>query len=151
MSDAVGPAPAGAPAAAAPPARKRIEVAVGVMRRADGAVLLTQRPEGKPYSGWWEFPGGKLEAGESVQAALARELEEEVGVRIAGVPQPLMTVEHDYTHAHVRLLVCVVDRWDGEPYGREGQALSWQRMDAIEVAPLLPAAVPIIEKLRTTA
>ena len=126
--------------------RVPVEVAVGVLRRADGALLFAQRPEGKPYAGWWEFPGGKLETGETVEHALARELLEELGVTIES-SEPLTVVEFSYPHARVRLHFRCVDRWRGEPQSREGQALSWQQPHRMTVAPLLPASIPVIEAL----
>ncbi len=117
-------------------------VAVGVMLDAQGRFLLAQRPEGKPYAGYWEFPGGKLEAGETVEAALARELEEELGVRIHG-SAPWRVLEHDYPHAYVRLFFHKITQWDGVPTGREGQAFFWADTP-VTITPLLPAAEPII-------
>jgi 8-oxo-dGTP diphosphatase len=125
--------------------RRITDVAVGVMLRADGSFLLAQRPAGKPYEGYWEFPGGKLEPSESVADALARELHEELGVTIADC-EPWHVLEHDYPHAYVRLFFCKVTRWSGEPIGREGQAFSWQTRP-VDVRPLLPAAMPAIDWL----
>ncbi|WP_428851731.1 NUDIX domain-containing protein [Imbroritus primus] len=119
------------------------EVAVGVVVRADGSFLLGQRPVGKPYEGYWEFPGGKLEAGESVEAALARELKEELDIDMRAC-EPWRTLEHDYPHAYVRLYFCKVTAWDGEPRGMEGQAVTWQTLP-VNVAPLLPAAQPVLD------
>lgn len=121
------------------------EVAVGVLVTTDGRYLLAQRPAGKPYEGYWEFPGGKLEPGESVEAALARELHEELGI-VVTESHRWHTLEHDYPHAYVRLYFCKVTQWTGEPHGREGQAFSWQRLPA-EVSPLLPATIPVLEWL----
>jgi 8-oxo-dGTP diphosphatase len=124
-----------------------VDVAVGVVLRADGAVLIGQRVPGKPYAGWWEFPGGKLEAGESVAEALARELHEELGLDdVRSVPWVVR--RHVYPHATVRLFFRRVLDWRGEPQSREGQALVWQRPEAIDVAPLLPAAIAPIGWLR---
>jgi 8-oxo-dGTP diphosphatase len=125
--------------------RKITAVGVGVMMRPNGGFLLAQRPEGKPYQGYWEFPGGKLEPGESVEAALARELHEELGITIGDCTQ-WRVLEHDYPHAYVRLFFCKVTQWSGELAGREGQALRWQT-GAVDVAPLLPAALPVIDWL----
>jgi 8-oxo-dGTP diphosphatase len=124
-----------------------IDVAVGVVVRGDGAVLLGQRPAGKPYAGWWEFPGGKLEAGESVADALARELHEELGLDVLE-SSPWVVRGHAYPHATVRLWFRRVRRWRGEPRPREGQALAWRPADAIGVAPLLPASIAPIGWLR---
>jgi 8-oxo-dGTP diphosphatase len=134
-----------------PTARPITEVAVGVLMRADGHYLLAQRPDGKPYAGYWEFPGGKLEAGESVEAALARELREELGIDIdMAACTRWHTLEHDYPHAYVRLHFCKVTAWRGEPHGCEGQALAWQTLPAT-VAPLLPATLPVLEWLAMAA
>lgn len=123
------------------------EVAVGVLVQADGRFLLAQRPAGKPYAGYWEFPGGKLEAGESVEAALQRELHEELGITIQNCTH-WKVLEHDYPHAYVRLFFCKVTAWTGEIEGREGQAFSWQALP-VQVEPLLPATIPVVEWLRT--
>ena len=124
-----------------------VDVAVGVLMRADGAVLFGQRPVGKPYAGWWEFPGGKLEPGESVEPALVRELREELGIALRD-SWPWVVREHVYPHAHVRLHFRRIVAWTGEPRGREGQALAWRLPAAIDLAPLLPAAIPVIGWLR---
>lgn len=133
-----------------PDQRVPVDVAVGVLRKADGALLFAQRPAGKPYAGWWEFPGGKLEAGETVEQALARELLEELGI-VVEHSDGLTQVEFSYPHARVRLHFCCVSRWRGEPQSREGQALSWQQADAISIGPLLPASLPVIEFLAARA
>lgn len=127
--------------------RKVTEVAVGVLIRADRAVLLADRPAGKPYAGYWEFPGGKVEPGETVPAALARELREELGVAI-GPSMPWVTFEFDYPHAYVRLHFERVYDWQGEPHAREGQRLVFHGLNEPAPAPLLPAAVPALRWLR---
>lgn len=129
--------------------RKVTEVAVGVMIQSDGRFLLAQRPAGKPYEGYWEFPGGKLEAGETVEAALARELHEELGLDVTQCAR-WRVLEHDYPHAYVRLHFCKVTAWRGEPVGREGQAFSWQAAP-VAVGPLLPATIPVVEWLKEEA
>lgn len=130
--------------AALPP---RVEVAVGVVVRADGAALLAQRPQGKPYAGWWEFPGGKVEAGEGLLAGLARELHEELGLHVTHAV-PWVTLTHDYPHARVRLNFCKVLAWDGEPTGREGQAYGWWLPGSADSPqPVLPATVPVLKWL----
>ncbi|MGI4812863.1 MAG: NUDIX domain-containing protein [Janthinobacterium lividum] len=121
------------------------EVAVGILLRADGRFLLGCRPAGKPYAGYWEFPGGKLERGEDAATALARELHEELGIVVAQ-SEAWRVLEHDYPHAYVRLHLRKVRQWSGEPVGREGQALSWQSTST-DVEPLLPAALPILQWL----
>ena len=127
-----------------------VDVAVGVAIRPDGAVLLAQRPRGKPYAGWWEFPGGKVEPGESVADALARELHEELGIDV--LQQSPWVVRHFvYPHASVRLFFRRVTAWRGEPHGREQQQLAWTMPARVEVAPLLPATVPVLGWLRLPA
>ena len=125
------------------------EVAAGILLDAEGRYLLGQRPEGKPYAGYWEVPGGKIENGESVFAALKRELQEELGIDIES-SEDLVVLEYDYPHAYVRLHVSIIRKWIGTPKGCEGQSLSWQLLgDKIPmVEPLLPAAWPMLEKLR---
>jgi 8-oxo-dGTP diphosphatase len=119
---------------------KVVDVAVGVIERPDGQVLLACRPPGRPYAGYWEFPGGKVEPGEPVADALARELDEELGLR--GVQStPWLVVGHTYPHATVRLYFRRVRQWQGEPQSREGQQLSWQPASHIALAPLLPASL----------
>ncbi len=132
-----------APGTVLPSPRPTTHVAVGVLVRPDGAVLLADRPAGKPYAGYWEFPGGKIEPGESVEAALARELREELGVRIHG-SEPWTVIEYDYPHAYVRLYFRRVFAWDGEPRPEEGQRLRFQHPDDEPPSPLLPAAVPAL-------
>jgi 8-oxo-dGTP diphosphatase len=122
--------------------RKHTEVAVGILIREDGALLLSTRPEGKPFAGYWEFPGGKIEAGESVQEALRRELHEELGITI-GAAQVWKTTEHDYPHALVRLHWCKVFDWAGDFEMREGQAMCWQQLP-LDVTPVLPGAMPVL-------
>ena len=120
-------------------------VAAAVLQRPDGKVLLAQRLAGTPYPGYWEFPGGKLEPGESARQALARELHEELGIDVKAC-HLWHTLEHDYPHAYVRLYFCKVTDWRGEPVGREGQAFSWQAVP-VDVGPLLPATIPVVEWL----
>lgn len=119
-----------------------VKVAVGILLRPDGSFLFAQRPAGKSYAGYWEFPGGKLEVGESVEQALARELYEELGITI-GRCIPWRTLEYDYPHALVQLHFCKVSDWQGEPRGCEGQVLSWQILPVV-LEPLLPASVPVL-------
>jgi len=123
--------------------RPMVEVAVGVLLRDDGRFLLTSRPPGKVYAGYWEFPGGKVEAGESVEAALRRELEEEIGIRI-GSAHPWRVEVVDYPHALVRLNFCKVFAWTGELQMHEGQDFSWESLP-VQVRPVLPGTVPVLQ------
>ncbi|MYZ51349.1 NUDIX domain-containing protein [Malikia spinosa] len=126
------------------------EVAVGVLiDDAQGCFLLTTRPPGKVYAGYWEFPGGKLEAGETVAQALRRELQEEIGVTI-GQAHPWHQKLVDYPHALVRLHFCKVYDWSGELQMHEGQAFAWQTLP-VTVEPVLPGTVPVLEWLAQEA
>jgi 8-oxo-dGTP diphosphatase len=127
--------------ARAAPARPVTRVAVGVLVRADGAVLLADRPAGKPYAGYWEFPGGKIEGGESVEQALARELDEELGVQVRA-SMPWVAMEYDYPHAYVRLYFRRIHDWSGTPRPVEGQQLRFLLPGQAPPQPLLPAALP---------
>jgi 8-oxo-dGTP diphosphatase len=120
-----------------------VDVAVGVLIDRDGRFLLTSRPAGKVYAGYWEFPGGKLEPGESVEQALQRELHEELGITI-GAAQPWKIELMDYEHARVRLHFCRVHDWRGEFEMREGQAMAWQSLP-VQVWPVLPGTVPVLQ------
>lgn len=123
-----------------------VDAAVAVLLRQDGKVLLGQRPEGKSWAGWWEFPGGKIEDGESAVTALKREVYEELGIT-AEVFYPWITREFSYPERTVRLHFFTVSRWQGEPFGKEGQQLSWQDPHAVSVNPLLPANLPVMHTL----
>jgi 8-oxo-dGTP diphosphatase len=123
-----------------------LEVAAAVLQRPDGAFLLAQRPAGKVYAGYWEFPGGKVEAGEAAAAALARELREELGIDVH-TAYPWLTRVFAYRHATVRLNFFRVTRWQGEPHPREGQAIAWQAPGEVMAAPMLPANAPVLASL----
>jgi len=119
-----------------------IDVAAGILARPGGQVLLACRPEGKPWPGWWELPGGKIEPGETVLQALTRELHEEIGIQVTRA-QTWITRVHAYPERNVRLTFCRVTDWQGEPYGREGQRLRWLTpRDALQIKNLLPATCP---------
>ena len=122
--------------------RVPVDVAVGVLLDAGGRFLLTSRPVGKVYAGYWEFPGGKLEAGETVEAALRRELHEELGITI-GSAEPWHIELMDYPHARVRLHFCKVRQWHGEVQMREGQRMAWQTLP-VDVVPVLPGTLPVL-------
>ena len=123
--------------------RKTVDVAVGVLIKPNGDFLLTSRPLGKVYEGYWEFPGGKLEAGETVEQALRRELIEEIGITISDA-QPWKVELVDYPHALVRLNFCKVFNWTGELHMREGQSFAWQRLP-VHVTPVLPGTIPVLD------
>jgi 8-oxo-dGTP diphosphatase len=123
-----------------------VEVAAAVIERPDGSFLLAQRPAGKVYAGWWEFPGGKIEAGEAPERALARELREELGIEVRRA-YPWVTRVHVYEHATVMLQFFRVVEWAGEPQPRENQAFAWQRLDAPMAEPMLPANAPVLASL----
>ncbi|MES2415467.1 MAG: NUDIX domain-containing protein [Pseudomonadota bacterium] len=123
--------------------RPVVDVAVGVLVQPNGDFLLTSRPAGKVYEGYWEFPGGKLEAGESVEQALRRELQEEINITIAAV-HTWKTEMVDYPHALVQLHFCKVFEWSGELQMREGQSFAWQSLP-VTVQPVLPGAIPVLD------
>jgi 8-oxo-dGTP diphosphatase len=123
--------------------RQLVQVAVGVLIRSDDSFLLTSRPEGKAYAGYWEFPGGKLEVGETVAQALKRELQEEIGITIEDCTA--WKVEQiDYPHALVQLNFCKVRSWSGELQMREAQLSAWQQLP-VTVKPVLPGTLPVLE------
>ncbi|MBL8325167.1 MAG: NUDIX domain-containing protein [Rubrivivax sp.] len=122
------------------------EVAVGVLLDARGHFLLTSRPAGKAYAGYWEFPGGKVEDGESVEAALVRELHEELGIEADASRIERWQVEvFDYPHALVRLNFCKVRAWRGHFEMREGQQMAWQTLP-VQVVPVLPGTLPVLRR-----
>lgn len=131
-------------------ARPIVEVAAAVIERPDGSFLLGRRPAGTPYAGWWEFPGGKLEAGETPQQALVRELREELGIAVSAC-RPWIVREFAYAHAHVRLHFFRVGAWRGEIRDLLHEAIAWQQAGAPGVAPMLPANGPVLKALRLPA
>ena len=126
--------------------RQVLDVAVAVLQREDGRVLLAQRPAGKPWEGYWEFPGGKIESGEAANQALVRELHEELGVD-PDRAYPWVTQEYAYPEKQVRLHFYRVLAWHGQPHGREGQGISWENPQAINIGPLLPANDKVLRAL----
>lgn len=127
------------------PNRKVVDVAVGVLIQLNGDFLLTSRPEGKVYAGYWEFPGGKLEVGETVEQALARELLEELGIHTGQIVRWREELV-DYPHALVRLHFCKVLDWSGELQMREAQSFAWQQIP-VKVGPVLPGTIPVLQWL----
>jgi 8-oxo-dGTP diphosphatase len=123
-----------------------VEVAAAVIQRPDGSFLLAQRPAGKVYAGWWEFPGGKVEHGEPAEAALARELHEELGIDVRRA-YPWITRTHVYEHATVQLKFFRVVEWRGDPQAREKQAFVWQHIGGPIAEPMLPANAPVLASL----
>ena len=115
---------------------------------ASGRVLIAQRPPSKRLAGSWEFPGGKVEAGETRVQALGRELKEELGITIVGQPRPLIRVRHDYSFGQVLIDLWVVSRYEAEPQGLDGQRLRWCAREELATADLLPADRPIVRALR---
>jgi len=126
-------------------AAQPIDVAVGILMKPNGDVLLGQRPAGKPYAGYWEFPGGKVDPGETILDALKREFMEELGIEVLSADE-WCGVEHVYEHAHVRLHFFISRQWRGEPQSLENQAFAWQ--GEVSVEPLLPATIPLLQWIR---
>ena len=127
--------------------RSLVQVAVGVLVLEDGSFLLPSRPTGKAYAGYWEFPGGKLEADETVEEALRRELQEEIGITIHDCT--LWKIERiDYPHALVQLNFCKVTQWTGELQMLESQSFVWQQLP-VTVQPVLPGTVPVLQWFAT--
>ena len=122
---------------------------VGILVDTSGRFLVQQRPAGKPCAGKWEFPGGKIESSETALEALAREIFEELGVRVSDC-RLLMEHNQDYDHARVRLEVFVIKRYRGDPVPREGQTIAWADFDGIREMDVLEAVYPILEELAAT-
>lgn len=126
---------------------KIVEVAAAVLEKPDGTFLLAQRPAGRIWAGYWEFPGGKVEAGESAKDALVRELREELGIEVV-TAYPWITRIFTYPHATVRLSFFRVTEWSGQMHPHEGQQFSWQPADDVSVCPILPANEPVLRALQ---
>lgn len=115
----------------------------------DGRVLLAQRPEGKSMAGLWEFPGGKVEPGETPEAALIRELHEELGIDTwASCLAPLTFASHTYDDFHLLMPLYACRKWDGIPKPKENQVLKWARVNELQNYPMPPADIPLIAILR---
>lgn len=132
------------------PENKCIEVSAAVLQRPDGSFLLAQRPPGKIWAGYWEFPGGKIEPGETAHDALVRELHEELGITVQ-TAYPWLTRVFTYPHATVHLNFFRVTTWTGELHPHEGQQFSWQHPAGVLVDPVLPANTPILRALTLPA
>jgi 8-oxo-dGTP diphosphatase len=129
---------------------KLVTVAAGALVDTDGRVLLAQRPEGKPMAGLWEFPGGKVELGETPEQTLIRELEEELGIAVKeACLAPLTFASHSYPEFHLLMPLYICRRWDGIVTAKEGQALAWVRPNRLRDYPMPPADVPLIAHLTT--
>lgn len=124
-----------------------VNVAAAIIRRPDGSFLLGQRAPDTFYAGYWEFPGGKVEPGETPHDALVRELREELGIEVVEA-WPWIMREHRYEHAHVGLHFFEVAQWRGTPVDHVHSELSWQQADTLTVGPILPANGPILKALR---
>src|SRR4051812_35642451 len=124
-----------------------VDVGAAVITRPDGGFLLAERPTGKVYAGYWEFPGGKIEPGETTLQGLSRELHEELGIEVE-TAFPWLTQVFTYSHATVRLHFFRVTAWRGEPHGREDQRIAWQRSDEPPLEPMLPANTPVFRALK---
>jgi 8-oxo-dGTP diphosphatase len=132
----------------APPTRRLLLVAAAALVEADGRVLIAQRPAHKPLGGLWEFPGGKVEPGESPEAALVRELNEELDVRVeADALDPFAFASHAYEDFHLLMPLYMLKRWHGTPIAREALALAWARPEELRASKMPPADLPLVERL----
>jgi 8-oxo-dGTP diphosphatase len=122
-------------------------VAAGILRDAAGRVLISERLCDGPFDGLWEFPGGKIGAGETAADALTRELAEELGITVTSA-QPFMELHHEYPDRTVDLEFFLVSDWQGEPAGLEGQSVRWLTPSELNPDDLLPADAPVVEQLR---
>ncbi|MDG1431888.1 MAG: 8-oxo-dGTP diphosphatase MutT [Paracoccaceae bacterium] len=128
---------------------KILHVSAAALIDIDGRVLLTQRPEGKSMAGLWEFPGGKIEVGETPEQALIRELHEELGINTwSSCLAPLTFASHSYEDFHLLMPLFACRKWEGIPHGKEGQSLKWVRPNQLKDYPMPPADLPIVPILR---
>lgn len=128
---------------------KLVLVSAVALIDSEGRVLLAQRPEGKSMAGLWEFPGGKIEPGETPEAALVRELHEELGIETwNSCLAPLTFASHSYDDFHLMMPLFACRKWNGIPHPREGQVLQWAKVSELRDYPMPPADVPLIPMLR---
>ena len=127
---------------------KRLKVVAGILRDASGRILITERVDDGPFHGLWEFPGGKIGAGETREAALVRELGEEIGVQPL-VSEHFMSLQHDYPDRLVSIDFFLITDWKNTPAGLEGQELRWVETEDLSSEELLPADLPVVEALRS--
>jgi 8-oxo-dGTP diphosphatase len=129
---------------------RRIWVSAVALIDTDGRLLMTQRPAGKSFAGLWEFPGGKIETCESPEAALIRELEEELGISThASCLAPLTFASHAYPDFHLMMLIYACRKWEGTAHGKEGQSLKWVRHADLMALPMPPADIPVAALLQS--
>ena len=124
-----------------------VEVAAGVLCDSSGRVLIAERVGGGPFQGLWEFPGGKIDAGETAPQALSRELAEELGIEVTECSS-FMNLRHEYDDRIVSIEFFIVSEWKSQPIGREGQELRWVQADSLKSEELLPANVPVVAALK---
>jgi len=127
---------------------ERIHVVAGILRDVDDRVLIAERLGDPAFAGLWEFPGGKIDAGETSRDALKRELQEELGVEIVTFAH-FQSLKHDYPDRQVLIDFFLVSHWSGQPSGLQGQGLRWTAIDQLEEKVLLPADAPIVRSLRS--
>lgn len=128
---------------------RQVPVVAAALVDFEKRVLVAQRPAGKSLAGLWEFPGGKIEAGETPEAALVRELAEELGIIVAETAlMPVTFVSHAYPDFHLLMLLYACRDWTGTPHGQQGQPLAWESLDALKSLPMPPADVPLIAAIK---
>jgi 8-oxo-dGTP diphosphatase len=128
---------------------RTVHVVAAALIDTDNRILVARRPEGRSLAGLWEFPGGKIEPGETPEAALVREIDEELGVTIApDALTPVTFVSHGYPDFHLLMLLYLCRDWRGTPIGRQGQPLRWEAAAALDALPMPPADVPLVAVLR---
>ncbi|HDI3033903.1 TPA: 8-oxo-dGTP diphosphatase MutT [Cronobacter turicensis] len=126
---------------------KKLQIAVGIVRNAKGEIFITQRAADAHMANKWEFPGGKIEAGETPEAALRRELQEETGITVTSAAL-FETLDYEFPDRHVSLWFYLVESWEGEPWGKEGQPGHWVHQQALDAQAFPPANESVIAKLR---